>query len=98
MRTAYEAAMERLRQEGLDAVLKLTKADKQKISAITDRYQSQIAERKIVLDGEMRKALRSGDPAEAQKLREQLRAEIADLQAKLEREKQRVIKAAQRRK
>ena len=98
MRSAYDVAMERLKKEGLDTDLKLTKAQKNKIRQITDKYQSQIAERKIVLEAEAWDALQSGDVEKAMQLREQLTMDIADLQAKLEREKQRVIKAAKRKK
>ena len=96
MRSALDVAMERLKKEGLDTDLKLTKAQKAKIKRITDKYDSQIAERKIVLEAELHRALQSGDPETAMKLREQLAIETADLQAKLEREKQKAIKAAQR--
>ncbi len=96
MRSALDVAMERLKKEGLDTDLKLTKAQKAKIKRITEKYESQIAERKIVLEAEFQRALQSGDPETAMKLREQLTTETADLQAKLEREKQKAIKAAQR--
>jgi hypothetical protein len=95
MRSAYEAAMERLKQEGLDTDLKLTKAQKAKIRQITDTYEAQIAERKIVLEAEAQNALEAGDAETAMKLQEQLTTETADMRAKLERDKQSVIKAAQ---
>ena len=98
MRSAYEAAMERLKDEGIETDFELTKADKDEIRQITQKYEAQIAERKIVLEAEIQATVEAGDTETAIKLSGQLTTEVADLQSKLERDRQAVIDAARRRK
>jgi hypothetical protein len=94
-KSAYEVALERLKQEGLDASLpKLTPAQKKKLAEVTRQHQAKIAERKILTEQGIAEAIAAGDLEAAQKLRDELPGELASLREKMERERQRILKRA----
>jgi len=84
MKSAYELAMARLEK----AAPTITVSDDQKlrIARIDSEITAKIAEKKIFLEGEMAKA----DPAASEEIRRQLASEIARLEEKREREKEKI--------
>jgi hypothetical protein len=81
MKSAYEIAMSRL--EAKAPTVKLTTAQKAEIAEIDSLYESRIAERRVFLEGEIRKA----DAIDAEDLRRQLSSEIARLEEEREEKK-----------
>jgi hypothetical protein len=86
MKSAFELAMSRLEKES--PTQKLTDEQKSKLAEIDVEINAKIAERKLLLDDELRKA--AGNPEAEAELRKQLSAEIARLEDKREREKEKV--------
>lgn len=84
MKSAYELAMSRL--EAAAPTVRLTDALKAELAELDSLYESRIAERRVFLEGEIRKA----DPAEANDLRRQLASEVARLQDERETKKEQV--------
>lgn len=82
MKSAYELAMERLAKS--DPVTPLTPAQKQEIAEVENRYQAKIAEKRVFLEGEIRKASGTG---EEEALRRQLASEVSRLQEEMEAKK-----------
>ncbi len=81
MKSAYELAMSRL--EAAAPTIKLSAAAKAELAEIENLYESRIAERRVFLEGEIRKA----SPLEADDLRRQLASEIARLEEERESKK-----------
>lgn len=88
MKSAYELAMSRLEQSAPTHTL--TDAQKLAIAEIDSEINAKIAEKKIFLDGELAKA----DPAGQDQIRRQLASELARLEEKREREKEKVRTSA----
>lgn len=86
MKSAYEIAMSRL--EASAPTAKLTDAQKAELAEIDSLYASKVAERRVFLEGEIAKAAR--DFTAQEQLRQQLRSEIARLEAEREERKERV--------
>jgi hypothetical protein len=84
MKSAYELAMSRL--EAAAPTIKLSDAQKAELAELDSLYDSRIAERKVFLEGEMRKA----NALEADDLRRQLASEIARIESEREEKKERV--------
>ena len=84
MKSAFELAMSRLEKES--PTQKLTDEQKAKLAEIDSEINAKVAERKLFLEDEVRKA--AGDPQAESELRKQLSAEIARLEEKREREKE----------
>ena len=84
MKSAFELAMSRLEKES--PTQKLT--DEQRAKLADSEINAKIAERKLFLEDELRKA--AGDPQAGSELRKQLSAEIARLEEKREREKEKI--------
>ena len=81
MKSAYERAMERLG----GALTELTPAQKAKIADIHSLFESRIAQARLRAEDELRKA---GDDAEkAETIRKRAAADIADLNAQREAQK-----------
>lgn len=91
MKTAYELAMERLKQTA--PMTKLTEAQKQQLAEIDAKYAAKIAEREIALKGELARAEVSGDFEQCEKLQQQLASERKALQAEREEKKEKVRQA-----
>ncbi len=88
MKTAYEIAMERLNKAAPAA--KLTQVQKKKLAELDSEYQAKIADREILLKGEMAKAANKGDFAALEQLEKQLVSDRKTLQAGLEEKKERL--------
>jgi hypothetical protein len=86
MKSAFELAMSRLEKES--PTQKLTDEQKAKLAEIDSEINAKVAERKLFLEDEVRKA--AGDPQAESELRKQLSAEIARLEEKREREKEKI--------
>jgi len=86
MKSAYELAMERL--EAKAPSQKLTDSQRAEIAEIESLYQSKIAERRLLLEGEM--AQSAGNPGEIDALRKQLSSEIRRLEGEAEERKDRI--------
>jgi hypothetical protein len=85
MKSAYELAMER---SGVKSVKKLTEDQKEKISELDAIYKSKIAEAKLAAGEKKNKA--AGDISILTQLSEDLVVELASLNSKIEREKERI--------
>ena len=88
MKTAYELAMERLNKTS--PAVKLSDAQKRELAELDSRYAARIAEREIALQGELDRAVDSGEAEKAEQLREQLARERKTLLAQLEQKKEQV--------
>jgi hypothetical protein len=88
MKSAYELAMSRLEKESPTRTL--SDEQKAKIAEIDSEVDAKIAEKKIFLEGEMAKAPYS----ERDALRRQLASELARLEERREREKEKVRQSA----
>lgn len=84
MKSAYELAMSRLEKQS--PTRPLTEEQKREIAEIDSEITARIAEKKVFLEGEIRKA--AGDPAAQDELRRQLASEIARLEEKREQRKE----------
>jgi hypothetical protein len=92
MKTAYELAMERLNKSA--PMAKLNAAQKKEIAELDSKYAAKVAEREIVLNGEIRQAAGAGDFEKMESLKQQLANERRALQAELEEKKEQVRKRA----
>jgi hypothetical protein len=84
MKSAYELAMSRLEKNAPS--VSLTEKQKQAIAEVDSEINAKLAEKKLLLEGELAKA----DPAEQDQIRRQLASEIQRLEEKREREKEKV--------
>jgi len=78
MKSAYELAMSRL--EAKSPTVKISDAQKAELAEIDSLYESRIAERRIFLEGEIRKA----DPISREELVRQLASEVVRLEEERE--------------
>lgn len=85
MKSAYEIAMSRL--EAAAPSVKLSDAQKSELAEIDNLYESRIAERRVFLESEIRKAQ---DSATADQLRRQLASDVARLEEEREARKEKV--------
>ncbi len=86
MKSAYELAMSRLEKQA--PTRPLTDEQKLAIAEIDSEITAKIAEKKVFLEGEIKKA--AGDSLAQDELRRQLASEIARLEEKREEKKARV--------
>ena len=78
MKSAYELAMERLRQEQGDPT-PLSDDQKNRLAAITQEYKAKIVEKEMAMRPQIEAALIQGEVPEAEKVRDALAAEITRL-------------------
>lgn len=90
MKSAYEIAMSRL--DAKTPSVKVTAAQKAELAEIDNLFTARVAERKVFLEGEIRKA--AGDPLAEEQLRRQLASEIARLEEEREAKKDKVRRGA----
>jgi hypothetical protein len=95
MKSAYEMALARMGLSGKKASRTLTTAQRTELSDIDRRYTAKIAEREIMLRGEIEQAKSAGDQQKADEASELLRKERATLDEERELAKERVRKDAQ---
>lgn len=82
MKSAFELAMERLEKQSPS--MELTARQKEELAEIDRRYEAKIAERRVFLDGEIRKAQGT---VEERALRQQLASEVERLEEEREEKK-----------
>ncbi|HJO95439.1 MAG TPA: hypothetical protein QF753_18725 [Victivallales bacterium] len=85
MKSAYELAMERA---GVESVKKLTDVQKQKISELDAVSKSKIAEAKLTYEDKKKRA--AGDISALNQISEDLVVELASINSKYEREKDKI--------
>jgi len=88
MKTAYELAMERLNKTS--PTVKVTAAQKKRLTELDSEYAAKIAGREISMQDEIGRAAGSGDVEKVEQLRQQLAQERRTLQAELEEKKEAV--------
>ncbi len=88
MKTAYELAMERLSKTA--PTVKLTTEQKLQIAELESKYAAKLAERELLLKGEISKAAERGEYEEIEKLEKQLASDRTSLRAELEEKKEKV--------
>jgi hypothetical protein len=88
MKSAYELAMERLQKNTPSA--SLSDEQKAQLAEIDSQFQAKIAEKKIFLSQEIKKAIATGQVDEVEKLQRQLTSEIQRLQDDCESKKERL--------
>ena len=94
MKTAYELAMERLNKSA--PMTKLTEAQKKEIAELDSKYAAKVAEREIVMKGEIDQAAGTGDWEKVESLKQQLSNERKKMQSELEEKKEQVRQAKRR--
>jgi hypothetical protein len=88
MKSAYELAMEKL-QKGSPSVT-LTAAQKAELAEIDSSFKAKIAERKIFLTDQIRKAVAAGKLDEAESLEKQLTVDIRRFEEDCENKKEKL--------
>ncbi len=88
MKSAYELAMERL-QKGSPSVI-LTAEQKAELAEIDSSFKAKIAERRIFLTDEIRKAVAAGKFDDVESLEKQLTADLIRLQQDCEHKKEKL--------
>jgi hypothetical protein len=89
MKSAYELAMSRLEKQA--PTRPLSEEQKQLIAEVDSEITAKIAEKKVFLEGEIKKA--AGDTLAQDELRRQLASEISRLEEKREEKKQKIREA-----
>lgn len=92
MKSAYELAMERLREEETESGVSLSEEQKQALADIDQKYKAKIAEREVFLQGKLQEARLSQDVEGVGQLEAQLRNERIRLEEERESKKNRVRK------
>jgi hypothetical protein len=88
MKTAYELAMERLSKAA--PIVTLTTQQKAEIAELESRCAAKIAERELLLRGEIAKAIQGGDAEAVAQLEKQLASDRKSLRADYEEKKEKV--------
>lgn len=88
MKTAYELAMERLGKSA--PTVKLTNDQKTQLADLDSQCAAKIAERELLLQGEIVKAVDKGDAEAVEQLQKQLVSDRKSLRAEFEEKKEKV--------
>jgi hypothetical protein len=88
MKTAYELAMERLSKAS--PTVKLNEEQKRQIADLESQCAAKIAERELLLQGEIAKAVDKGDGEAMTQLEKQLVSDRKSLRAVFEEKKEKV--------
>ena len=91
MKSSYELAMERLGKAS--PTVKLTAEQKKEIAELESKCTAKIAERELLLKGEIVKAIDKGDAAAVEQLEKQLLSDRKTLRADCEENKEKVRNA-----
>lgn len=91
MKTAYELAMERLKQSAPSTPL--TDEQKKELAELDSIYKAKIAERELMVHSELEKARASMDLQAMEQLERQLISDRKSLNAELEEKKEKVRQA-----
>ena len=92
MKTAYELAMERLSKS--TPAVNLTAEQKAELADLESRCAAKIAERELLLKGEITKAIDRGDEEAMAQLEKQLVSDRKSLRAEFEEKKEKVRQRA----
>ncbi|HZC58806.1 MAG TPA: hypothetical protein VE154_02360 [Chthoniobacterales bacterium] len=88
MKSAYELAMERLEKQAPS--VKLTDDQRSQLAEIDSLYKSRMAEKELLLAGEIRREQAAGKFSEVEKLQKQLASELRRLSEECEAKKEKV--------
>lgn len=88
MKTAFELAMERLGQAS--PTVKLTDKQKRAIAELESKCKAKLAERELLLRGEIDLAVSKGDFEAQEQLEKQLASDRKSIQAELEEQKEEI--------
>jgi hypothetical protein len=88
MKSSYELAMERLAKAS--PAVRLSDEQKKEIAELESKCVAKIAERELLLKGEMRKAMEKGDAEAMEQLDKQLASDRKTARADCEEKKERV--------
>jgi hypothetical protein len=88
MKSAYELAMERLQRSSPSVTL--TAEQKAELAEVDSSFNAKIAERKIFLTDQIRKAVAAGKFDEVESLERQLTADVIRLQEDCEHKKEKL--------
>lgn len=88
MKSSFELAMERLAKQSPSA--KLTAGQKAQLADLESLYKSKIADREILVKGQLKKAAEKGDAEAYEQLEKQLVSDRKTLNAEMEEKKDRV--------
>jgi hypothetical protein len=88
MKSAYELAMERLQKSQPSLIL--TDEQKKELAEIDSTFKARIAEKELLLRGEIQKALNTGKLEEVEALEKQLATEMRRLQEDWEAKKEKL--------
>ncbi|MEY2527377.1 MAG: hypothetical protein QOE73_2148 [Verrucomicrobiota bacterium] len=88
MKSAYELAMERLEKN--KPTIALTDEQKRELAEVESIYKAKLAEKELLLRGEVEKARSAGNSEEMEKLEKQLAGEIHRLQEDRETKKEKL--------
>jgi hypothetical protein len=88
MKSAYELAMERLEKN--KPTIALTDAQKRELAEVESTYKAKLAEKELLLRGEIEKALGAGDFEAVEKLEKQRASEIARVREDCEAKKEKL--------
>jgi hypothetical protein len=92
MKSAYEIAMERF--GGDEPQVKLTDEQKAQLAEIDAKYKGKIAERELLIEGQIDKAHEEGDYDALEQLQKQLASDRTNLEAEREEKKEAIRKQA----
>lgn len=84
MKSAYERALERFGQE---PIVKLTDEQKKELAELDVKYKAKLAERELLLQSEMKKAIEGNDFETYQQVEAQLKSERQRIAEELEAKK-----------
>ena len=85
MKSAYDLAVERM---GVEPIVKLSMDKKKKIEEIESIYKSKKAEADLSAQNRLKKVV--GDISEMNRIKEDLVVELASINSKMEREKEKI--------
>jgi hypothetical protein len=90
MKSAYELAMERLNKTS--PTVKLTPEQKAQLAELESQCAAKLAERELLLKGEIAKAIDRGEAEAVEQLEKQLQSDRKSVRADFEEKKERVRK------
>jgi hypothetical protein len=88
MKSAYELAMERLSKSS--PTVKLSDEQKRQLADLDSQCAAKIAERELLLQGEMAKATQKGDAEAMEQLEKQLASDRKSIRADFDEKKEKV--------
>lgn len=88
MKSAYELAMERLQK--VSPTVTLTPVQKEQLAEIDSSFNARIAERKIFLSDQIKKAAAAGKADEVESLEKQLTSDLRRLEEECESKKEKL--------